>query len=272
MTTSFWEKEGTLAKQVWDTGRLDCPIYDMHGHMGASVGIYFHRCQADTMAAHLRRIGVTHLVFSHSNALRGIMPNADAVDICRQYPDLYRIYVSIIPQNAETIKADLAQFDKWAPYAVGLKCLSDYHKVPLNDKRYDYALSFANERGLPVLCHTWGRSPFDGGKVVLEVVKRYPNVRFFLGHCIYGEWDMAERCVKESAGNVYLELTAIPGERDTIEDLVQRVGSERLLFGTDMPWFDEYQAVGGLLAAHITEDDKRNILYRNAERILGKNW
>jgi predicted TIM-barrel fold metal-dependent hydrolase len=39
-----------------------------------------------------------------------------------------------------------------------------------------------------------------------------------------------------------------------------------------MPWFDEYQAIGGVLAADITEEDKRNIFYRNVERIFGKDW
>ena len=81
-----------------------------------------------------------------------------------------------------------------------------------------------------------------------------------------------KRCVKESAGNVWLELTAVPGERGRIEDLVRRVGSKRILYGTDLPWFDEYQAVGGVVSADITEDDMRNILYRNAESILGKDW
>ena len=57
-----------------------------------------------------------------------------------------------------------------------------------------------------------------------------------------------------------------------VENLVNRVGSERLLFGTDMPWFDEYQAVGGVLSADISENDMRNILYRNAERIFGTEW
>ena len=78
--------------------------------------------------------------------------------------------------------------------------------------------------------------------------------------------------VKESNGNVWLELTAIPGEYQRIEKLVASVGSERLLYGTDLPWFDEYQAVGGVLSAEISEDDMRNILYRNADGIMGKDW
>jgi predicted TIM-barrel fold metal-dependent hydrolase len=37
-----------------------------------------------------------------------------------------------------------------------------------------------------------------------------------------------------------------------------------------MPWFDEYQAVGGVLCAQISEEDKLNILYRNAEKLLAE--
>lgn len=33
---------------------------------------------------------------------------------------------------------------------------------------------------------------------------------------------------------------------------------------------ENYEPVGGVLSAKITEDDKRNILYRNAETIQGK--
>ncbi|MPN60019.1 hypothetical protein SDC9_207742 [bioreactor metagenome] len=53
-----------------------------------------------------------------------------------------------------------------------------------------------------------------------------------------------------------------------IEKLVAGAGSERILFGTDLPWFDEYQAVGGIVGAKISEDDMHNILHRNAQRLI----
>ena len=269
---SLWEKPNSIAATLWETGKTGFPIYDMHGHMGPHYSIYLKRCEAADMAAHLRRIGVRRLVFSHHAALFGAMRNVKAYGICREFPDLLRMYVAVNPHYPERIREDLADFDRWSPFAVGLKLLPEYHQVPLTDSRYEYALKFADERGLPVLVHTWGGSPYDGGAMVLETVRKYPRVKFFLGHSIYGDWEMAARCVKESAGNVYLELTAIPGDRGNVEKLVAMVGSERLLFGTDLPWFDEYQAVGGIVAAEIGEDDMRNILYRNAERILGRDF
>ena len=104
-----------------------------------------------------------------------------------------------------------------------------------------------------------------------EAISRYPNARTFLGHCIFGEWDYSEKCVNDF-DNVYLELTAVPGERGRIEKLVDAVGSKKILYGTDLPWFDEYQAVGGVLAARISDEDRLNIFYKNVERLLGKEW
>lgn len=269
---SIWEKSGSLAAAFWQNGRADFPIYDMHAHMGRHYAIYQKRCEADDMVRHARRSGVEKLCFSHNDALFGTSGNDSAFEACQKHPDILRMYVGINPNYPEIMRRDLAQFDKWQPFAIGLKFLADYHRVKVTDPAYKYALDFAAERGLPVLNHTWGNAACDGAEVMYEVIQRYPGIKFFLGHSIFGDWDGAERCVKESAGNVYLELTAIPGERGIIEDLVRRVGSERLLYGTDLPWFDEYQAVGGVISADITEDDMRNILYRNAENIFGKDW
>lgn len=269
MKQSIWEKENSLAAAMWNNGKLDFPVYDMHGHMGPHNAICFKHCSAEDMVAHLKRAGIKHLVFSHHANLLGFMKNESVVEICKEHPDFLRMYAGIIPQQQETIKSDLAMFDKWSPYTVGLKILPIYHNHKLADKEYEYALSFANERKIPVLIHTWGNAPECG---IYETVCKYPDAKFFLAHCCFGAWDYAARCVNESNGNVWLELTAVPGERGIIEKLVGMVGSEKILFGTDLPWFDEYQAIGGVLSADITEDDIKNILYRNIEKLLGTDW
>ena len=272
MKNSIWKKPGSIAEAYWQHGHADFPVYDMHGHMGSHYAIYFKRCEPADVVAHLKRAGVKRLVFSHHDVLWGGLRNQKAYEMCRQFPEHLRMYVGINPHFPEYIREDLAKFEQWAPYAVGLKFLAGYHKIAVNDKAYQYALDFAQERGLPVLNHTWGGCPFNGGPIMLEVAQKYPEAKFFMGHSIYGDWEYARKVVTESPGNVWLELTAIPGERGIIEMLVEAVGSERILYGTDMPWFDEFQGIGGVLSAKISEDDMRNILYRNAERILGENW
>ena len=269
---SIWEQENTIAGSVWKNGRADFPVCDVHAHMGRHYAMYHARGEAEDMVRHARRPGVRRLCFSHNDALFDVGGNRIAAEICRRYPDILRMYVGINPNYPEQVRKDLAEFDSWAPYAVGLKILADYHKVKATDLSYKEALEFASRRELPVLFHTWGGSSCDGSEVMLELIKRYPKIKFLLGHSIFGDWDGAERCFREGNGNVYLELTAIPGERGIIKDLVRRVGSSHILYGTDLPWFDEYQALGGVLSADISEEDIRNILYRNADNLFGKDW
>ena len=82
MTASIWEKPGSLAARFWNGGRVDFPIYDMHGHMGSHNGIFMNLSDPESMAKHLRRAGVKHLVFSHHHVLFGTMRNAEVVEIC----------------------------------------------------------------------------------------------------------------------------------------------------------------------------------------------
>ncbi len=49
---------------------------------------------------------------------------------------------------------------------------------------------------------------------------------------------------------------------------VRETGSERIVFGTDLPWFNHHYYIGSVLGAGITDDDRHNILHRNAEKLL----
>jgi predicted TIM-barrel fold metal-dependent hydrolase len=150
---------------------------------------------------------------------------------------------------------------------VGFKFLSDYHEFPVTDERYRPAWEYADEHELLLLLHTWGKSPYDGAAVVRQAAERYPRVKLLLGHSIHDDWQAAIRLAQDFP-NIYLELTAIFDDRGVIEMYVNEAGSERMLFGTDLPWFDQHHAVGALLSAQISDEDRHNICHRNAEKLL----
>ena len=151
---------------------------------------------------------------------------------------------------------------------MGLKLLASYHGLPWDDVGFRGAWEFANERGLIVLGHTWGGSRIDGPEQVRKAAERYPDVRLLLGHCIHGDWGAAVDIAREFP-NVYLELTAVPRYRGPIERFVAEGLSRKLLFGTDIPWFDPHHAIGAILSAEISDDVRHDIFHRNAERLLG---
>ena len=133
--------------------------------------------------------------------------------------------------------------------------------------RYRPAWNMPTQRGLLVLMHTWGGSPYDGAAQVRQLAERYPHVKLLLGHSCHGEWDAAVALARDFP-NVYLELTAVFDDRGALEKFAAEAGSKRMLFGTDLPWFDPHQAIGALLSAHITDEQIHNICHRNAEKLL----
>ncbi len=259
-----------LAREFWKHGRVAaCPIYDMHGHMGHFHSIYFPRADAASMVRTMDEAGVRLLVFSHHAALNSPdLANEPSIAAVKEFPDRLRAYCMINPNYPEQVARDLAAFSNLFPQVyVGFKFLSDYHQVALTDPRYAPAWEMANERALPVLAHTWGGSAYDGEAVVREVAERYPQVRFLLGHACHGAWHAAVALARDFP-NIYLELTAVFDDRGVIEIFVEEVGSERILFGTDLPWFDPHHAIGVLMNADISDADRHNICHRNAEKLL----
>ena len=245
-----------------------CPVVDMHGHMGPMSGGYLPRNSPEAMVAAMGRAGVKLIVFCHHSTLGvpdvGNAPNVEAV---RAYPGHFRAYCGINPNYPELSRRDLDTFDDYADVYVGLKLLSDYHHFPVTHERYEPAWRLADDRRLLVLLHTWGGSRFDGPAVVREAAAKYPNATILMGHSCHGEWDKAVALANDFP-NVYLELTAVLDDRGVLERFVEGAGSTRILFGTDSPWFNHHYYIGSALGADITDEDRHNILHRNAERLL----
>jgi len=263
--------QSPLAEEFWNHGRCaDCPVIDMHGHMGPWRSIHFPRCSPEAMIRTMDSAGVRMLVFCHHAAL--FCPdigNAANVEAVRKFPGRLRAYLGINPHYPEALARDLAGFDERRDVYVGLKILASYHDVPWDDPRYEAAWEFAEARGLIVLGHSWGSSRCDGPEQVRKIAERYGNIRLLLGHSLSGAWEDAV----EIAGrfpNVYLELTSVLAWRGVLEKFVAAGLSERLLFGTDLPWFDPHCGIGAVLSAEISDDDRDNILHRNAERLLAE--
>ena len=269
MQARFINPDSALAAEFWEQGKsASCPVYDMHGHMGPWHSIYFPRAEASEMVKSMDAAGVKLLCFAHHASLFAPdIGNAASVAAVKAFPGRFRAYLAVNPHYPEFLERDLADYDSLRDVYVGLKFLADYHGVPVSDDRYKAAWEFANDRGLPVLMHTWGGSACDGAPEARKIAQRYSRIKLFLGHSFNNHWAEAIDLAREFP-HVYLELTSVLGRRGVLELFCEKVGSRRLLYGTDLPWFDEHQSIGSVLAADITEEDRHNILHGNAEKIL----
>jgi predicted TIM-barrel fold metal-dependent hydrolase len=258
-----------LATEFWKNGKSDdCPIIDMHGHMGQFSSIYFPRAEPEDMLRTMDECGVRMLVFSHHMALFSPnLGNRPAIEAVRRFPQRFKAYCLINPNYPEIVAREIASFEDHKDVYVGFKFLADYHRIAITDDAYRPAWEYANQHEHLILMHTWGGSVYDGAEAVRTMAERYPGVKILMGHSCHGDWDAAVRLANDFP-NVYLELTAVFDDRGVIEKFAREAGSDRMLFGTDLPWFDPHHAVGVLLSADISDDDRHNICHRNAEKLL----
>ncbi len=259
--------DSPLVRQFVEQGRVsDCPVIDTHAHYGPYKAIYMVKHRPEQILDTMDRCGVSWMIMSgHRAFVDSAAGNREIAQVIAGHPDRFLGYWVINPNYPEQVERELAEFESF-PGFVGFKFHPSIHSYPLDGEGYRPALQYANERGLAVLSHTWSGNTC-GPEQVRKVAERFPNVRLIMGHSCHAEFAEAAKIARDYE-HVYCELCAAYATRGAIETMVEHCGSRKILFGTDHPWFDHHYGMGAVLFAYITDLDRRNILYRNAQELF----
>ena len=69
--------------------------------------------------------------------------------------------------------------------------------------------------------------------------------------------------------SVFIDTTISSTYEGAIEWIVSKVGADRVLYGSDIPFFDCRQTFGKLALSKLSETDKIKIYGENAKKIFG---
>lgn len=98
-----------------------------------------------------------------------------------------------------------------------------------------------------------------------QLAGRYPELMLILGHINGGgDWEWAIRGLRDCP-SVYLDTSGSVLEDDTIGMCVRELGHRRVLFATDQTMEG---CVGKILSADLSEEQREDIFWRNAWRLL----
>ena len=139
---------------------------------------------------------------------------------------------------------------------LGIKIHSAYQKYDILEYA-DKIFSFADEHSAFVLMHP---------DKILDMVKyadKYPNMKLIIAH-LGTEAHVA--AIKQSKhGNIFTDTSGGASNlNNIIEYAVSEIGSEKIFFGTDT-YACSFQ-IARIQYADISDADKENIFYKNAER------
>lgn len=259
------------------------PKIDAHAHVGFKEG------DVDKQIDIADRLGIQKLCISRPiTNYSGTEPedpeevrkNNDLIlKAVRKYPDRYIGFMTLNPvyqkESMEEIERCLDQ---------GMAGYKGYTQVKINDPLYYPIIEKFIDLKMIMLMHAFVqigvggyRMKYDVGQSaknttipedMVDIANRYPEGVFQYAHIGGGgDWEYACKTFRDHP-NIYVDTSGSNNEEYMINYAIEILGVDRLFFGCDG---SHYQGVGKIMAADLSESDRRKIFFENYNEVLSKS-
>ncbi len=238
---------------------------DVHCHIGTTitydpaVGQTTGRCLARMASA-----GVVAAVIGPtavgSSQIRGILDTKDQngiiVRACQQFPDRFPIGLALIELRHGQVGADALEETLVEGGLQGIM----WHPAGMTFERQLYPfLEVASLKGGLCLLH-------ESPERTAAYARRFPNLVFIVHAGVEEEFETCKQL-----DNVWFEVVQRPrGSKSDwdLPQLINELGSERILFGSDLPYYDFRILQAQVEAADIDEATRDRIAFHNAVTLI----
>ena len=253
-----------------------CPILDIHTHP-TFEGTYCDRKSIDEIVRYGRSLGVEQMVVLGDVLLYGRLPSAEQVrainnktmELLQWHPDYFIGFCFLNPLlGASFVKEETE------------RCIVDYGfrgiKLEIcNNARDDCmepVMEQARRLNVVVLQHSADQTIIQQREYHTDPAdtawlgRQYPDVKIIMAHLtacgLRGVMEI------QHVPNIWVDTSAYQPVAGLVEYAVDKLGARRVLYGSDLVIRDLPSQIGRILAADISSEDKIDILYNNARRVL----
>ncbi len=240
-------------------------IIDAHVHVGVSTAYNF-AATADDLLRLADENGIDRIFVTDFTALVHDMREGNDTlgKAVRRHPDRILGYVSIPTMNFDN--GALEEIDRCVhEYGMrGIKIYS-YAMTPLVRPSVFPVMERAASHRMPILAH----STAEECEVMAAQV---PEAFLMMAHSgntalARGDWLRAVQAA-ERHPSLLLETASSTVNNGSLEYTIERIGAERIIFGTDMPLLDVSVQMARVSGAAISQADKDLIFGGNMARLL----
>ncbi len=174
----------------------------------------------------------------------------------RKYPKRLVGFGRVDPRREDAIK-ELTRIKK----SLGLTGLKLHPMVECFRPDHPFFNKFfqqATKLGLPILFHTG--DGFSSPGLISKIAKKYPKLPIILGHLKEGALNTMQQF-----DNIYVETS---GTLPNLIELAADIDENRILFGSDIPYYRYPTQIAIVEASEITQRAKRKVLYENFQRLF----
>jgi predicted TIM-barrel fold metal-dependent hydrolase len=234
-------------------------VHDNHGHLGAACAHYHvPDGSPEQLLREMDRLGVQQVcVFS----LQGVFSderygNDLVIDAVRRFPERFLGFTLVNPHRGpEAMWRELQRCH--AAGLRGVKLHATYQCYPEEGPNIDVACRWAHEQRQFILNHEW-----NSAAQVERLVQTYADACFFTGHTTTRYADVMKR-----HANLYVCSCPVH-EPFHVERVVQKIGADRFLFGSDLSDLPIAWGLGPILLARLPLEERQLIIGGNLQRLM----
>ena len=253
--------------------------YDVHNHVWTAVNHpnpNWSQVEDLIMAANV--LGIEKLLCSRP-ITGGVMANIEAVrdvndailSAMKRYPTTIMGYCFVQPGNGQ---AALDEIERCVQAGmIGVKLYnqfkySDPALFPIAEKCIERKILFLGHSAHLTDPKSIAGQPKTSDSLDYRALsRRYPELLLIMGHVNGGgDWEWAIKGLRDCP-NVYLDTSGSVLDDRTIEMCVKELGHHRILFATDSSMEG---GVGKILSADLTPEQREDIFWRNARKLLDR--
>lgn len=182
---------------------------------------------------------------------------------CERYQDRLFYMARMMPgENAEALLRDELE----RPQCLGLKLHPVGYRLPPTHPWVLNLVRKAGELGCPTMFHC-GDEEYSLPLQLAKVAQECPDSKIILGH-MGGYFHVQDAiAAAREFPNLYLESSACPHPR-AIEEAVEKLGHERVLFGSDGPGCLPALELEKILMLKLPKEQEEAVLYKNYLSLL----
>lgn len=275
--------------EIWEYGvKEDVEMCELAGTIG-QVADAMREAECDHFVAvnmfvpdaELAKIGGDAAVETHGEELRRRLVdfNRWALDLAGSRSDM----TAFVAMDPLVLGGEAgAEHLRWASErgAMGCKIHPVMQRFVPDDPRMDAIFGACEELQVGVIAHAGssraGRE-WAAPSAFASLLEAHPNLKLVLAHLGGGRWRQTCQLAAAYPG-VCFDLCEIiawcgaPGAPTSAEmsRMIRELGAERVMFGTDFPWYRVDRTVDQVMSLpHLSEEERELILGVNAVRYLG---
>ena len=223
------------------------------------------------LLAEMDRLGISEALVHATHAEMGHPEDANAwvVKATRSHPRLHPCWAVLPPGTGELPEPQELVAQMRAHGVRAARIFPGVHVFPLLERILRPLLKALAEAEIPLILDqgrtSW--SQLTDWRAVFEIAEAHPTLRLVLireggatARALFGVWDAFQ--------NIYIEASYIQESR-IVEEITDRFGHRRLLFGTGMPAWDPGGPMGLLAGARISDNQRADIAGNTLRRLLG---